>query len=121
MTCSGSSSAVLGAIAIVAALAGPALAQSLTQQQRNAVNHLAQVMAIEIECPEYEANQLNLAVLTSGYKLDLSSPAIERMMRDIVGKSREGIRSAGNKVGCLVGWSLYGPGGQNVRDLIRRR
>jgi len=100
---------------------GCAEAQSLSQEQRNALNHLGQVMAIGIECPEYEASQLNVSLLMAGYDLDFSKPAIERMMRDIVAQSREGLRATGTKIGCVVAWGLYGPGGQNVPNLIRRK
>lgn len=102
-------------------VSGQSIAQSLTRQQSNAANHLAQVMAIELECPEYEANMVSLALLMSGYKLDIGSEPLASRMRTMVAEHRAGLKVAGQKIGCLVGWGLYGPGGENVKNLIRRK
>lgn len=109
------------ALALAAALASPAAAQTLTRQQRNAANHVAQVMAIELECPEFAASGYNVAVLLGGYKLDLGQAPLAGQFPEMVREHRAGLRAAGNKVGCMVGWGLYGPGGQNVPDLLRKK
>jgi hypothetical protein len=109
-------------LACAAALAvSAANAQTLSRQQSNAVNHLAQVMAIELECPQYEANTLSLALLLSGYKLDIGSEPVSTRIQKLVAEHRAGLRAAGPKVGCVMAWGLYGPGGQNVQDMIRRK
>jgi hypothetical protein len=96
----------------------PALAQSARD---NALNHISQVMAIELECPEYEGSTGNLALLSVGYKIDLADRATAARITSLVAEHRAGLRAAGKQIGCMVGWGLYGPGGENVKGLLRRK
>lgn len=105
----------------LAAATSPVGAQSLTAQQSTAANHLAQVMAIELECPEYEAHAGNVMTLMAGYSLRIADEPLSSRMMGMVRDHRAGLRAAGSRVGCLVGWGLYGPGGQNVANLLRKK
>lgn len=108
------------ALAFAVAASGAA-AQSRSQQQTHAANHLAQVMAIELECPEYQASALNVSLLMARYDLEIGTEPLASRMTRLVAEHRAGLQAAGRKVGCIVGWGLYGPGGQNVPNLLRKK
>ena len=99
----------------------PGSGQSFSQAQQNAMNHVAQVLAATAACPEYETNDVMLVLIGVRYKFEISD---EKTKAIIVAKAREhkaGLEAAGRTVGCLAAWALYGPGGQNVPDLLRRK
>ena len=106
------------AIAMTAPIA--ASAQSLSQQQRNLLNHLAQVMVIQNNCPEYDSNDTLIAVMLAHYKLRLTDKDSEAYFKGRYAEQEKGMR-AGKTAACLIGWSLDGKGGQNVPDLLVRR
>lgn len=107
-------------IASTAMLATPALPQSLNQQQRNLLNHLAQVMVIQNNCPDYDSNDGLIAVMLSHYKLRLSDNTSEAYFKSRYAEHMKGMQ-IGKTPACLIGWSLYGKGGQNVPDLLVKR
>ena len=96
-------------------------AQSFSQKQQNAMNHVAQVLAAIAFCPEFESNDAIIVLLGMHYNFTISD---EKTKAIIVAKAREhkaGLEKVGKTAGCLAAWALYGPGGQNVPDLIRRK
>lgn len=95
-------------------------AQSLNQKQRNLLNHIAQVMVIQNNCPEYESNDSLIAIMLTYYKLNLSDKSTELYLKGRYIEQEKGL-NAGKTLACLVGWSLYGKGGQNVPDLLTKR
>ncbi|NBJ13227.1 hypothetical protein [Microvirga arsenatis] len=98
----------------------PGAAQTFTQSQRNAMNHVSQVLAAATACPEYKPNLVLLALIGVQYKFSIEDPKVNAI---IVAKAKEhkaGIEAAGKTIGCLAAWALYGPGGQNVPDLLSR-
>lgn len=105
----------------LAAAISPVCAQSLTEKQSAAADHLAQVMAIELECPEFQAHSGNVLILMAGYDLKIGDEPLSSRIVGLVRDHRAGLRAAGSKIGCLVGWGLYGPGGQNVPNLLRKK
>jgi hypothetical protein len=101
--------------------ASAAGAQSYSTEQRNAMNHVSQVLAAAAACPEYESNDTMLAVIGMHYKFDISE---DKTRSVIVAKAKEhkaGMEAMGKTTGCLAAWALYGPGGQNVPNLLRRK
>lgn len=108
-------------ILFVIALASPiaANAQSLSQAQRNALNHLAQVMVIENNCSDFRSNQPMIAATLAYHKLRLSDAASESYFKSRYGEHEKAMRAG--QAACLFGWSLYGKGGSNVPDLLIRR
>jgi len=96
-------------------------ALDLSQQQKNAVNHIAQVVATESYCPEYRANAVAINAMAKGYRLDLNDQYIRNVTTLLAKEHLSGLRAAGQKAGCLAAWALYGPGGENVPNLLARR
>lgn len=117
---SGMRSAIIFVVITWCGISG-ASAQQLSTKQRNAINHLAQVMAIENYCQDYEGNHLLLGMLLTEYKIDLDRPQFNEPLKAKYQEHFKGLQAAGTRVGCLLGWSLYGEGGQNVPGLIRRK
>ncbi|MFC5505157.1 hypothetical protein [Bosea massiliensis] len=108
-------------IAAACAVSAPAFAQSLSQQQQNATNHFAQVMVIANNCPDYKANELMIGFMIQHFKIDFDEAKTKALLRTRYAEHEKGFKLAGGKVGCLLGWSLYGPGGQNVPGLLAEK
>lgn len=84
------------------------------------MNHVAQVFAASTECPDYQANTTGLAMLGMAYKFSIDDENVRAFVIAKIGEHKAGLRAAG-VAGCLVAWALYGPGGQNVPNLLSRR
>lgn len=106
-------------IAAACAVSAPAFTQSLTQEQRNLLNHLAQVMVIQHNCPEYESNDGLIAVALARFNVRLSEPGTEAFFKARYAEQEKGMRAG--KAACIVGWGLYGKGGRNVPNLLVER
>lgn len=112
---------VLGAVCLLGSLGnGTAVAQTYSQQRQNAMNHAAQVLAAESACPEYKANLTMLALIGMHYKFDMNDEATKAFVVRKAKEHKAGIE-ASKASGCLAAWALYGPGGQNVPDLLSLR
>ncbi|GHE50864.1 hypothetical protein GCM10019059_07460 [Camelimonas fluminis] len=111
-----------GCIVIAIAMsAASAAAQELSQQQKNAVNHIAQVVATESYCNEYRANARAINALAKVYSIDLDAQYIRNVTALLAANHLNGLKAAGKQVGCLTAWGLYGPGGENVPNLLVKR
>jgi hypothetical protein len=104
------------------ALIGLAEAQALRGERREAANHIAQAMAVAVECSDYEPDEMVMTLILARYKLKgLTEYPLLSDFQSMMDGHLAGLKAAGNTVGCLVGWGLYGPGGRNVPGLLRRK
>ena len=96
-------------------------AYAMTREQRNALNHIAQATVIQDTCAEYTINDELATRLTLRYKINFIDGATYSLFHSLYNQHKSGMEAAGQKIGCLIGWSLYGTGGENVPGLIRRK
>ena len=110
--------AALGALLII--VVESALAQDFTTPQRNALNHFAQASAAAVFCPDLNLNTGTAAAMFMLFGLDLERQRERQYVMQLVPQHISGLEAAGREVGCRVALALYGPGGENVKNLLRR-
>lgn len=87
--------------------------------RENAIDHIAQVMAGTAVCDKVEANEDVLSALAAFYGINS-----KKDQKEIMAKTREKIDSLESRnveAVCLATLFLYGPNGQNVKNLVREK
>jgi hypothetical protein len=113
--------ACLGLAMATAIASPPAAAQSLSTEQKNLINHLAQVMVFTNECPQFIANDVMAGLLLTAYGVDISAGAARALLIERYADHLDGMKAMGAELGCVAGYMLYGPEGRNVPKLLSRR
>lgn len=89
-----------------------------TTEQRNAMNHIAQVAAIEANCTRLQGNHALMAVLMAELKIDIDKePFKSYILKRGIEVSKDMQKYDENTV-CVTGRMLYGRRGSNVKNLL---
>ncbi len=98
-----------------------ASAWGMSDTTRNLLSHIGQVSAAPAICRDAEVDDTKVALLVVMAGIDLERPehrrAIEAKMKETVAA----FRGKSGDVGCAAVFMLYGPNGQNVPGLVRRK
>ncbi|MET3892780.1 L-lactate utilization protein LutB [Bosea sp. OAE506] len=94
---------------------------SLSIDQRNAVDHFAQVSVLSDRCQEYYANDLQLSAMIKRHRIDMERTEVVEFRQARYRHHMDAMDASGETVGCLSGWNMYGPGGKSVPGLLKRR
>lgn len=93
-------------------LAGAAVAG----ERENALNHIAQVIAVSQLCDKVTLNTTMIALLAARFGVDFERDKIE-LATQIANQSKPW-KAEPNEAICGAGVYLYGPNGQNVPGLL---
>ncbi|TRL35518.1 hypothetical protein [Rhizobium straminoryzae] len=105
--------ALLGAscaVGIAPAVAGP---------RENALNHIAQVVAINQLCPSLEPQTGPIALMATRFGIDFKRDETElrtQVLNQMAPWTGQPTESA-----CIAGLMLYGPNGANVPGLLKQK
>lgn len=102
-------------------LSSPAWAQSFSTEQRNVINHLAQVLATTKYCSQLASNDTAIAMLLVGYEIDIRKRQVVDELTSKVRQHFDALKATSPEIGCRVAYALYGPGGENVPGLLTRK
>ena len=113
----------LGALAglILAGEIGPAAGEPMPDAQRRVLDQLGQVRAAEALCERYELDVEGLVGVLARHRLDLTEPRHAAFLEE---RARHHYGSLGRQPSgraCEGAWSLYGPGGRALPDLLREK
>lgn len=109
-----------GWVAAVVLAAGLGFAGSASADAReNVMIKLADVFAIQRMCPNLKVNTSTFMMLAMGYKIDISegTPDYTKLMAMSLDRFKS-LQDMSDGA-CAAGVFLYGPNGQNMKDLIK--
>ncbi|MCD2176823.1 hypothetical protein [Rhizobium sp. C1] len=104
--------------AILGLITGPVFAGA--REKRNAMHHIATVLAIAKLCPALESDNMAGALVLTMHGIRLGGPDGElvradarQQIADLEKEDRDGV--------CASGILLYGPNGLNVPGMVREK
>lgn len=103
------------------AFGAPASAASLTENQKNALNHIAQAQAAADICPKIETNDMMMAFIMQGFGLDFSDATVKAVFLEKYRQQMAPWKGVNPDAACVAGLFLYGPNGENVKGLVRMK
>ena len=106
---------VLAAILLAAVIAP----QSFAGNRENAMHHIAQVMAAASLCHSIEPQTILLALVATGNGIDMERDQPE--MLDDALRLKTSMANLPEDAVCASALALYGPGGQNVSGLVKKK
>ena len=97
-------------------LASSAAAQ--TQEQRNVMNHVAQVLVVSNGCPSLKPRMLLMSMLLNQSGIDLDRSPYREFVKERGEHYTRAMSRHRPEVICSTGRLLYGRNGQNVANLL---
>lgn len=107
------------AVALGSITAGAAMAAT-AEQKRNAIHHIAQVIAAQRLCDRVEANTTMLGLISTSAGIDIDGADRELLVADTRAQIRS-MQDMGQDGVCASALLLYGPSGMNVPDLLKSK
>lgn len=111
-------SSALVKIALAATVLWPCATTAQTLEQRNVINHVAQVMVITNACPTLQPRMLLLAMLLKDNRIDLEKSPFRELVAERGAHHTRTTANYRREIICQSGLFLYGPNGHNVPHLI---
>lgn len=115
---------VLAALALAASITSVD-ARSINEKQKNLLTHGANAIIITQHCPMYQLNtELYGAAMLL---LDVTAADVEPggdfsiFAVSATAKAMDAVNGKDELVVCAIGKTLYGPGGQNVPNLLKKK
>jgi hypothetical protein len=106
---------------VLAAQIGPAAGEPMPDPQRRLLDQLGQIQAAEALCDRYELDLDGFVRVLAQHRLDLTEPRHASYLQD---RARHHYASLGRQPArraCQEAWTLYGPGGRALPDLLREK
>lgn len=112
---------VAAAISMVAVFVAPGHASAMSEKTRNILNHVGQVSAAPTICPDAEVEDEKVALLLMMAGIDLKRDEHRRIIETKMRETIAALRGKDADMACAAIFLLYGPTGQNVPGLVRRK
>lgn len=109
---------LLAALGLLLGTTAVADAKALSEEQRNALNHMAQVQVAADLCRRVEVNKVAILLLVKMYDLDFADPEVSEYLLLRYRAQMEPMRGKDEDMICRAGLFLYGPNGENVKDML---
>lgn len=109
------------AVALVAGTVAIHDAYAMSEKTRNILGHIGQVSAAPKICSQAEVDDEKLALLVIMAGIDLKRPEYFMAIQEKMNETIAAFQGNSDDVGCAAVFLLYGPSGQNVPGLVRRK
>jgi len=110
------------AMAATIAIVWPAAnARAATPEQRNAMDHIAAVLAAEKSCAGFRANLPLMVMLSNRIGLKTTHPGNKAYLAAQIRHYQNEIAQGGAEATCAQLYALYGPKGESAPNLIRMK
>ncbi len=107
--------------AIIATVCPAANARAATPEQRNAMDHIAAVLAAEKSCAGFRANLPLMVMLSNRIGLKTTHPGNRAYLAAQIRHYQNEIAQGGAEATCAQLYALYGPKGESAPNLIRMK